>query len=482
MLALDLDADSLSDLLVGDVGCHDVYSLHNAGTREIAHFDFVETGFPSQSTPINVLTFPAMYNVDLDDDGLLDLLSAPNTPSSSEDARGLQWHRNVGTQEYPDFVHQGYGFLQSQMLELGTGAHPALFDYDADGLIDLLVGSLGKYDSTGNYLPGLQLFRNTGTLSEPSFTLASDDYLGFRTNLSLPQTPGLTPATGDLDNDGDQDLLIGNQDGTIMYFTNMAPPGGTASYTLSSTQFAGIDVGLNSAPHIYDWDKDQKPDLLIGNAKGRIVYYRNVGSPTNPTFSLVTDSLGRIKINDASGLSFTNGFAKPFMADIDKDLEDELLVGTVTGHVQVYEVTGLPVFASFPRQADLGALDFGSFSAPAAAKLDQYGNSYLVGTLRGGIELVQDPRSVSSEPQTTGSGFAPIAFPNPFTTTFTLALSHSKGITHVSVYDVWGRRIYSQGALAKQIEIDGSTWGTGLYFISIESLQGAWSAKVMKAK
>ncbi len=49
-----------------------------------------------------------------------------------------------------------------------------------------------------------------------------------------------------------------------------------------------IDAGYYSAPIIYDWNNDGDKDLLVGQNNGNngyITYYENVGSNSSPTFS-----------------------------------------------------------------------------------------------------------------------------------------------------------------------------------------------------
>ena len=49
---------------------------------------------------------------------------------------------------------------------------------------------------------------------------------------------------------------------------------------------APIDVGLVSAPLMFDWDLDGRKDLLCGQFdSGKIRFYPNVGEDTAPVFS-----------------------------------------------------------------------------------------------------------------------------------------------------------------------------------------------------
>ncbi|MBL0095463.1 MAG: hypothetical protein IPP46_02445 [Bacteroidetes bacterium] len=76
----------------------------------------------------------------------------------------------------------------------------------------------------------LAWFKNIGTTTQPVFTLVSDDWL----NLSGITQYGLFPAFGDLDGDNDDDMLLGNADGTLIYYQNTAGPGLVCNFVLPS--------------------------------------------------------------------------------------------------------------------------------------------------------------------------------------------------------------------------------------------------------
>ena len=109
---------------------------------------------------------------------------------------------------------------------------------------------------------------------------ASD--VGFRAN----------PAFIDIDDDGDQDLFVGNEQGVITFFENT----GTRQHAVYEERagvanaFDSIDVGSAAAPAFVDIDSDNDFDAFIGNSDGRILYYRNVGNKTDPMFSHVLEA------------------------------------------------------------------------------------------------------------------------------------------------------------------------------------------------
>jgi len=61
------------------------------------------------------------------------------------------------------------------MLDRGGRTYPVVYDYNKDGLLDLLVGSLGRYQAgLNNFKPHIAYYENTGTATDPVFTLKND--------------------------------------------------------------------------------------------------------------------------------------------------------------------------------------------------------------------------------------------------------------------------------------------------------------------
>ena len=112
---------------------------------------------------------------------------------------------------------------------------------------------------------------------------------------------GLDPSFGDIDSDGDQDLFLGNTDGTIIWYTNTAGAGNTPVYTITQPELLAntgspIDVGQFSSPQMVDVNRDGKLDLIIGERTGTINYYENTGTPFAPQFTLATTQFGGLNV------------------------------------------------------------------------------------------------------------------------------------------------------------------------------------------
>src|SRR5262245_725189 len=193
------------------------------------------------------------------------------------------------TPAYPAFTPLTGAASPFNGLNVLSFSRPALGDVDGDGAPDLVVGSS---DGTLHY------FLNTGSATSPVYSEQTGPY-DPRTGAGNPFNGinvgvNSAPALGDLDGDGDLDLVVGAQNGTLHYFrntgsaTNPAYVEQTGPYdpqTGAGNPFNGIDVGVYSVPALGDVDGDGGLDLVVGNVDGTLHYFRNTGSATGPAYA-----------------------------------------------------------------------------------------------------------------------------------------------------------------------------------------------------
>lgn len=313
---VDIDGDGDLDLFVHERSNELMY-LENVGTARVPRYEWhtdqwqgLETGEWSRF-------------VDLDDDGLVDLVA-------EELFSYIRVYRNEGTAEVPVMVHVPDSLRDDAGRPIFADRQniPAFHDLDADGRLDLFLGridgTVGRYSATGETGPeGLPRFRLVterfegieivGALVAPSlhgansmfFADADGDGLadlfwgdffeagillmenrGNSTNPSITNVPipvydgdepivtsGFNaPTLADVDDDGAMNLFIGVLGGAFNPIRTAADNfhhyrnDGEGRFDLETRRFLhGIDVGSESVPAIGDMDGDGKPDILVGN-------------------------------------------------------------------------------------------------------------------------------------------------------------------------------------------------------------------------
>ena len=223
------------------------------------------------------------------------------------------------------------------------------------------------------------------------------------------------PSLVDIDDDGDFDLFIGEDDGTINYFENT----GTASSptyterTGANNPFNNEDVGTRSTLGFVDIDDDGDKDCFIGEADGNFNFYRNTGSASSPTFTLVTGASNPLNGFTTSG-SGVNDDSDPQFADIDNDGDWDCISGEGDGTFRYYENTGSASSPTFAERTGtnnpLNGEDVGTDSSPGFVDLDSDGDWDLFsGESGGAIAYFENTGSASSPTFTERTGAS-----NPF--------------------------------------------------------------------
>ena len=487
LFATDLDGNGISDLILGDVDFPNLISLINGGSIDSANMISQDTTFPSNTRPVKLFSFPAVSFLDMNNDGKKDMVISPFDASLtiSDNFRSTWFYENAGTDFLPIFQFITDRFFINEMIDVGSAAYPVFYDLTGDGLPDLLIGDYGYYDSSyyesgilhSVYTSKIAYYKNTGSLMKPSFHLETDDFAG----LSELKLLGIYPAFSDLDGDGDVDMIIGNSDGKLIYFNNTAGIGNLPAFSSPQYNYQGIDVGDYSSPQLFDLDKDQKPDLIIGEQKGNLNYYHNSGSVTNPTFSFVTDSLGKVNVTNYN-LSY-DGFSTPCFFT-DPFNKTGLLVGSEEGKVHYFTDIDNNLSGTF-QHADsllnsltgttLQASSGWRTSACIANISDPVYMDMIIGNFSGGLNYyshnsVPDVISSVSEIRKKKEDFLKV-FPNPADGYVTIEAPPHFTSEYLSVHiiNLLGNVVFEQ-SFQRQLTVNTKNLQPGIYMIRIGTL------------
>tara|TARA_Y100000994_G_C15701303_1_gene445190 strand:+ start:1521 stop:3818 length:2298 start_codon:yes stop_codon:yes gene_type:complete len=360
VLALELDPNNNQglELILGDITYDNMIMLHNGGSNENAIMINQDLNFPSYNNSINLTRFPGAYHLDLDNDNLKDLIISPNGVNVSENYKNVLFYKNTGNTSDDNMIEFEFiqnDFLVEEMIDVGTNACPLLYDLNNDNLLDLIISNKGYFDN-GNYNSKLSIYKNIGTELNPVFEFISDDFANLSETLgSTSSIQSLHPTFGDTDNDGDTDMIIGDNNGELYHFINE----GTSSSEwpeFNEYETMNIDIGSFATPQLVDLNRDGLLDLIIGERSGvdngiynGINYYQNTGSSNNPIYEdytpeylsgefdnngeeIIIKSLGGIHLADPTYLT---AYTLPYIFEHNNMYY--LAVGTESGLIYLYD-------------------------------------------------------------------------------------------------------------------------------------------------
>lgn len=461
LLAVDLDKDSDKELILGDLSYKNMVMLINGGDSANADIIAQDTAFPVYNIPVDLSLFPIAFYLDINNDDFKDLIVAPNASSASENFTGVWYYKNVSPAiNLPDtFIYQQNSLFQDEMIEVGEGPNPVFFDYNSDGLLDLIIGNYGYY-SSGNYTSNLSLYENIGNAGNPKFELVTRDYAG----ISALGLQGVCPSFGDMDGDGDSDMLIGDFEGKLHYFENSAGAGNTANFTLTIPNYFGIDVGDFSTPQIIDVNRDGKLDIIIGERSGILNYCENVGTTSSPFFlSTVVSNFGGVNVKQNG---YITGYSFPYL--FDEGGVYKLLVASERGFIYYYENIDGNLTGSFTLIDTLfGKINEGLRASIGGSDINNDAMfDLIVGNYAGGVSMFIQGVSnsiidkyISSEPISI--------FPNPTKYLITINLNKTDTRGEVFLYNNVGQSLAKYPINESGIIINTTSLSEGMYFCKI---------------
>jgi hypothetical protein len=471
--AFDYDGSGVKDLLIGDVAYPSLNLLINGGNTPNSNSKIVsqDVSFPSNSTPVNVQLFPAAFILDVDFDGINDLIVTPNAKNVSENERSCLKYRNSGSNSSFNFIYETSAFLQEDMIEHGTGSIPVLIDLTGDGLLDLIVSNFYSYKPTLSKESKMTFYKNTGSSSNPIFTFIDDDFM----NLSQ-ENYGLrmVPTFGDLDGDNKIDLIVGLENGTLAYYKNNGssaiPNYNSAITNLTDANGNIISVGQYAAPQLFDLNRDNRLDLIIGEKTGKLFYYENIGTSSTPIFQLSNNQLGGIDVITSS----PDGYPIPhFFRNNDSTF---LMIGTGEGELHFYDSINFNLSGLFNQVSGnfLGLKSIvGSYSAVAIADLDSDDNLDLIlGQDLGGLFRLEHDATSNLNVSEHENDLEINIYPNPNNGIFTIKSSHYP--IKLEIISLDGKLLFPISIFSNSTDVDIKNLSSGVYFLKYENSNKAY--------
>lgn len=155
---------------------------------------------------------------------------------------------------------------------------PNFADFDNDGDLDLICGE---------FVDGFNYFENTGTREKPQYSSArrlKNSEGEITMDLQM-----ITPTSVDWDNDGDVDLIVGDEDGRVAFIENTGkvidgmPQFKQPVYFKQQAEF--VKFGALVTPVSVDWDNDGDEDIICGSSAGYVGFIENLDGGNPPKWA-----------------------------------------------------------------------------------------------------------------------------------------------------------------------------------------------------
>jgi len=160
--------------------------------------------------------------------------------------------------------------------------------------------------------------------------------------------PGYSvPSFADWNNDGLQDLIVGEGggtvDGKVRIYLNTGTEASPQFARFLYAQADGQDLAvapqgcLGAFPRVIYWDEDARKDLMVGLADGTVKVFRNIADDNEPAF----DAGALVGVGDEGTEALDVGMrATPSLVHWNDDGKLDLVVGGLDGMIHVYENCG----------------------------------------------------------------------------------------------------------------------------------------------
>jgi len=242
----------------------------------------------------------------------------------------------------------------------GAACSPTMADLDGDGDLELIIGTFKDLNGSSGYIEArVYVFHHDGTFFEGWPVLDVD-----------PFAIHGTPAVGDIDNDGDLEIITSgrNSQALFAWHTDGTPVDGWP------VQLSGF---IEASPTMADIDNDGDLEIFIATSAERVYGVHHDGTAVSGW----PQNMGGGSIQHSS----------PSIGDIDGDGDLEIVCGSAHNNVYAWHHDGTPVTGWPQSTGTTGAFAQGT---PALGDVDGDGDMEITAGTYAGLFIWQHDGSL----------------------------------------------------------------------------------------
>lgn len=428
LVVIDLDNDGFQDIVINQRSQNAVFWYKNDGAGNFSAPLLIAQNLPS---------LRGLAVGDLTGNGFKDIVVSSHPLTSDQNLRWIEHLDGNGTFGNPQTIPENPTTM-SQTIVLG--------DMDGDGLLDIVVSASAASDRS------ITWYRNqgSGVFSSPNVVITS-----FSNALGI--------AVGDIDGDGDLDIVSGTSNtGVTSWFENLDGQGGFGAPIPIGT------VGMYNILRLHLVDIDGDGDLdLVGSGSSIYAWWENLdGQGTFSSERFITSD---------------EFITANYPADIDNDGDIDLFALSLdpdappvsTGFMYWYEnVDGLGNFSPPHTISDnlINAVTIEAADLNGDGSIDPVSVSQTFGT----IFWFENPLLSIDDNEISTL----IVYPNPVKDS--LKIDTEKSIESLFIYNNNGQLVFNEKWETGKTAIDVTLLSPGLYLLELRSNEGTEKIRFLK--